>query len=62
MWSQIRMAFFSGTPRAEAPCRNFCFWVAITSAFFFPIALRRMSASPMVKPARAEAICMTCSW
>ena len=48
MWSQILLAFFSGTPRSTQPFRNLSFWVAMTSAFFFPIALRRMSASPSV--------------
>ena len=62
MWSQIFLAFFSGTPRAAHPFRNWSICVAMTSAFFLPMALRRMSASPSVKPARVEAIFMTCSW
>ena len=32
------------------------------SIFFFPMALRRASALPMVNPARSVAIFMTCSW
>ena len=48
MWSQIFLAFFSFTLRAAQPFRNFAFCVAMTSAFFLPIALRRMSASPSV--------------
>ena len=62
MWSQIFFAVRAGTPRRVPPSRNFSIWVAMTSAFFFPMALRRMSASPSVKPASADAICITCSW
>ena len=35
---------------------------AITSSFFFPIALRTKSALPNEYPAKSLTICITCSW
>ena len=40
--------------------RSRCF--AISAGFFFPIALRRLSASPIEYEASRTAICITCSW
>ncbi len=55
------VAFLSLTPRFFAPSTNFARCFCMTSAFFFPIALRRMSASPSEKPARTFEIRITCS-
>ena len=50
-----------GTSRATAPSMNFSRCPCMTEASFFPIALRRMSASPIVNPARSLAMRITCS-
>jgi len=51
-----------GTRRSTQRSMNFSRCCAISSRSFFPIARRSRSASPMLKPASSEAICMICSW
>ncbi len=63
IWSKICPAFaavqlfFFTQPSTNA-------WrcLAISSGFFLPIARRRMSPCPMLKPASTPAACCTCSW
>ena len=52
----------SAYPRSTAPFTNRSLNGIRYSIFFLPIALRRVSASPIEKPAIATAICITCSW
>ena len=56
------MARSSATPLAAAPARNFSRCLAIFALSFLPMAARRTSASPSVKPATAWAIFITWSW
>ena len=43
----------------EDPERNFSFSWAMISGIFLPIALRTISASPKVYPAKVRAMCKT---
>ncbi len=58
----MRSAFLTSILLALQPETNFSRCWAISSRSFFPIALRRVSASPSEKPARSAASFMTCSW
>ena len=58
----VELGGFEPFSISVAPSMNICLRRAISSAFFLPMALRSVSAWPMVKPPMAEAICITCSW
>src|SRR5215218_7812383 len=50
------------TPLAAQPAMNLSLSVASIAAFFLPMALRSMSASPGVNPPRDLEISINCSW
>jgi hypothetical protein len=60
--SQTRSLLEAAVPRSLLPAMNFSRCLAMSSRSFLPMARRSVSASPMVKPAISEAICMICSW
>ena len=62
MSAQSWLATPGVTPFDAQPSRNLLFSEAMREWIFFPIALRRSSASAGVKPAIFFAISMYCSW